>query len=145
MQLCSNTISAYSMAQPIANSIKQVRPEVPIIMLADNLELPDGALNCVDAVVTKADGAHFLWATVHFVLNVKRDLSQERKEQARRLRICVSSADPAAFCPVGIKPLSARMSKRKILFRHECGEPSVTEPSSFDRLQLIFISLRRLF
>jgi DNA-binding response OmpR family regulator len=68
----------------IANSIKQVRPEVPIIMLADNLELPDGALNCVDAVVTKADGAHFLWATVHFVLNVKRDFVQERKGTSKK-------------------------------------------------------------
>src|SRR5580700_2271307 len=73
----------------IASSIKQVRPDVPIIMLADNLELPDGALNCVDAVVTKADGADFLWATVHFVLNVKPTLPQERKEvkKAASLRL----------------------------------------------------------
>jgi DNA-binding response OmpR family regulator len=55
----------------VAGAIKQVRPEVPIVMLTDDLELPDGALKSVDAVVTKADGAHFLWATVHFVLNVK--------------------------------------------------------------------------
>ena len=55
----------------VANAIKRVRPTIPIVMLADNLELPDGALNSVDALVTKSDGAHFLWATVHFVLNVK--------------------------------------------------------------------------
>jgi DNA-binding response OmpR family regulator len=67
----------------IASSIKQIRPEVPIVMLADNLELPDGALNFVDAVVTKADGPHFLWATVHFVLNVKPALPQERKGTTR--------------------------------------------------------------
>jgi DNA-binding response OmpR family regulator len=65
----------------IASSIKQVRPEVPIIMLAENLELPDGAWNFVDAVVTKADGPHFLWATVHFVLNVKPAV--ERKGTTR--------------------------------------------------------------
>ena len=55
----------------IANEIKQVRPEIPIIMLTEDLELPDGALNSVDAIVTKDDGPHFLWATVHFVLNVQ--------------------------------------------------------------------------
>jgi DNA-binding response OmpR family regulator len=55
----------------VAGAIKQVRPEVPIVMLTDDLELPDGALKSVDAIVTKSDGAHFLWATVHFVLNAK--------------------------------------------------------------------------
>ena len=55
----------------IAEEIKQVRPKVPIVMLADHLELPDGALRSVDALVAKSDGPHFLLATVHFVLNVK--------------------------------------------------------------------------
>lgn len=55
----------------VASAMKQVRPKVPIVMLTDNLELPDGALKSVDAIVTKADGAHFLWATVHFVLTAK--------------------------------------------------------------------------
>jgi DNA-binding response OmpR family regulator len=55
----------------IAAEIKQVRPKVPIVMLADHLELPDGALKSVDALVAKSDGPHFLLATVHFVLNVK--------------------------------------------------------------------------
>src|SRR5271163_1041222 len=55
----------------VANEIKRMQPTIPIVMLADNLELPDGALNSVDALVTKSDGAHFLWATVHFVLTVK--------------------------------------------------------------------------
>src|SRR5208283_2679280 len=61
----------------VANEIKRVRPTIPIVMLADDLELPDGALKSVDALVTKSDGAHFLWATVHFVLNVKPTLSDE--------------------------------------------------------------------
>jgi DNA-binding response OmpR family regulator len=62
----------------IAHEIKQVRPEVPIVMLTDDFELPDGALKSVDAIVTKADGAHSLWATVHFVLNMMPDVPGER-------------------------------------------------------------------
>jgi DNA-binding response OmpR family regulator len=61
----------------LAAEIKQVRPEVPIIMLIDHLELPDGALKSVDALVTKSDGAHLLWATVHFILTVKLAQRQE--------------------------------------------------------------------
>jgi DNA-binding response OmpR family regulator len=74
----------------IAADIKNVKPEIPIVMLADHLELPDGALKSVDALVIKSDGAHFLWATVHFVLNVKptqrRDgtLKAQRESQLRR-------------------------------------------------------------
>ena len=74
----------------VVGAIKQVRPEVPIVMLTDDLELPDGALKSVDAIVTKADGAHFLWATVHFVLNVKRALPQEGRgttQTTARLRL----------------------------------------------------------
>jgi DNA-binding response OmpR family regulator len=67
----------------VANEIKRVQPTIPIIMLADNLELPDGALNSVDALVTKSDGAHFLWATVHFVLNVKPAQSREAKHESQ--------------------------------------------------------------
>jgi DNA-binding response OmpR family regulator len=63
----------------VAHEIKRLRPEVPIVMLTDDIELPDGALTSVDAIVTKADGAHFLWATVHFVLNVKPAQRLEKK------------------------------------------------------------------
>jgi len=57
----------------VATEIKKANPQLPIVMLAEHLELPDGALKSVDAIVTKDDGVHFLWATVHFVLNVKRN------------------------------------------------------------------------
>lgn len=67
----------------IAAEIKQVRPEVPIVMLTDHLELPDGALKSVDALVVKADGVHFLLATVHFVLNVKPLQSREGKTRSQ--------------------------------------------------------------
>jgi DNA-binding response OmpR family regulator len=55
----------------VATEIKKVKPQIPIVMLTEHLELPDGALRSVDALVTKSDGVHFLWATVHFILHVK--------------------------------------------------------------------------
>ncbi len=61
----------------VAAEIKKVKPQIPIVMLVDSLELPDGTLKFVDAFVTRSDGAHFLWATVHFVLNVKRERRQQ--------------------------------------------------------------------
>jgi DNA-binding response OmpR family regulator len=61
----------------VAAEIKKVNPQLPIVMLVDSLELPDGTLKFVDAFVTRSDGAHFLWATVHFVLNVKRQRRQQ--------------------------------------------------------------------
>jgi len=67
----------------VANEIKRLRPTIPIVMLADNLELPDGALNSVDALVTRSDGAHFLWATVHFVLNAKPAQNREGKHESQ--------------------------------------------------------------
>lgn len=63
----------------VADEIRQVRPQLPIVMVADHLDLPDGALKSVDALVIKSDGPHFLWATVHFVLNIKPDQRLEGK------------------------------------------------------------------
>jgi len=55
----------------VASEIKQVRPQVPIVMVCDNLELPDDALKSVDAFVIRSDGRHFLVAIIHFVLSVE--------------------------------------------------------------------------
>ena len=55
----------------VAAEMKKVKPQVPIVLLTNHLELTDGALQSVDALVTKSDGPHFLWATVHFMLNGK--------------------------------------------------------------------------
>lgn len=55
----------------VADRIKQARPEVPVVMVSDHLELPTDALKSVDALVVESDGPHFLLATVHFILNVK--------------------------------------------------------------------------
>jgi DNA-binding response OmpR family regulator len=73
----------------VAAEIKKAKPQLPIVMVADDLELPEGALRSVDALVTKADGPHFLWATVHFVLNVKPTQRREgtlRAQKAAHLR-----------------------------------------------------------
>jgi CheY-like chemotaxis protein len=67
----------------VAAEIKKVKPQLPIVMLADHLELPEGALKSVDALVTKSDGAHFLWATIHFVLSAKSGRSLEATLQAQ--------------------------------------------------------------
>lgn len=67
----------------VATEIKKAKPQLPIVMLADHLELPDGALKSVDAIVTKADGAHFLWATVHFILNVKPNPREQTRLSTR--------------------------------------------------------------
>lgn len=55
----------------VASEIKQMRPQVPIVMVCDNLELPEDALKSVDAIVVRSDGHHFLVATMHFVLSVE--------------------------------------------------------------------------
>jgi CheY-like chemotaxis protein len=56
----------------VAHEIKQVRPQLPVVMLAERLDFPDGALKSVDALVAKSDGPHFLLATIHSVLQTKQ-------------------------------------------------------------------------
>jgi CheY-like chemotaxis protein len=58
----------------VADEIKQIRPQLPIVMLAENVDLPQGALKSVDALVTKSDGPHFLLATLHSMLQLKPQL-----------------------------------------------------------------------
>ena len=55
----------------VAAEIKKVKPQVPIVMLAEDVELPDDALKSVDALVAKSDGPHFLLASIRSVLDVK--------------------------------------------------------------------------
>lgn len=68
----------------VADEIKQVRPEIPIVMLTESLDLPNGALKSVDVLVTKSDGPHFLLAAVHFMLNVKPAQRRETPANLRR-------------------------------------------------------------
>ncbi len=53
----------------VASVIKQVKPEVPIVMLAEHIDLPEDALKSVDALVVKSGGPHFLLTTVRSVLS----------------------------------------------------------------------------
>ena len=76
----------------IATEIKKAKPKLPIVLLVDHVELPDGALNSVDALVTKADGAHFLWATVHFILNVKPGKQATLSEKALSEKVLTEKA-----------------------------------------------------
>ena len=62
----------------VADEIRRVRPNIPIVMLADPVELPYEALKSVDTLVDKSAGAHFLWAPVHFLLTNKADTGSVR-------------------------------------------------------------------
>jgi DNA-binding response OmpR family regulator len=72
----------------VADEIKQVRPHIPVVMLADPLGLPHAALKSVDTLVDKSDGPHFLWAALHFLLSTKaqqgRSMIEARTLQGRR-------------------------------------------------------------
>jgi DNA-binding NarL/FixJ family response regulator len=56
----------------VADEIKQVRPQIPIVMVADPLELPEGSLKSVDAIVARSAGPYSLLETIHSVLQTKR-------------------------------------------------------------------------
>src|SRR5712692_4610362 len=49
-------------AATVAAEIKKIKPQVPIVMLADTVKLRDDALISVDALVYASDGPHILWA-----------------------------------------------------------------------------------
>ena len=55
----------------VADEIKRVKPRLPIVMLAESLELPEDTLKSVDALVTKHDGPRFLLEAIHTVLQAK--------------------------------------------------------------------------
>ena len=52
----------------VADVVKQVMPHVPIVLIADNMELPAGTLKSVDVVVAKSDGPSCLLESIHSVL-----------------------------------------------------------------------------
>ncbi len=63
----------------VAAEIKKVKPQVPIVMVAQDLELPVSALRSVDAVVARGDGPDLLLATIRSVLDVKGTPRGEEK------------------------------------------------------------------
>lgn len=70
----------------IAAAIKQVRPEVPVILLADNADLFTDDLKSVDALVRRSDDAHVLLAIIHFVMSVKPRTNVRHKSRSRAAR-----------------------------------------------------------
>jgi DNA-binding NarL/FixJ family response regulator len=61
----------------VADVVKQVMPHLPIVMIADNMELPAGTLKSVDVVVAKSDGPRLLLESVHSVLQTGRALQPD--------------------------------------------------------------------
>ena len=93
----------------VADEIKQVKPHLPVLMVADPWGLPHGALKSVDTLVDKADGPHFLWAALHFLLTTKaqQDISvvdvrtmqgRRRGETRTRKRAIPSNEVAPAYC-----------------------------------------------
>jgi DNA-binding response OmpR family regulator len=76
----------------VAAEIKKVKPQLPIVMLAEHRELPDQALRCVDAVVSKSDTDRSLLATVRSILNSDLGRSSQRT---------LSSLEPVPFDGAG--------------------------------------------
>ena len=93
----------------VASEIKQVQPEIPIVMLAEHAELREGALQSVDVLVSTSDPPHFLWAAVHFLLTVKPG---ERRKEKIRERLPASlyrpaNSGPGKRFPGKVSPLAA--------------------------------------
>ena len=83
----------------IADEIKKVRPRLPIIMLAESLELPDGALKSVDALVTNCDGPRFLLEAIHTVLQAK-DRQHLDTASAEQMEQREQEAMPVTKCQI---------------------------------------------
>jgi len=56
----------------VADVVKQAMPHLPIVLIADNIELPAGTLKSVDVVVAKSDGPSRLLESIHSVLQNRR-------------------------------------------------------------------------
>jgi DNA-binding response OmpR family regulator len=100
----------------IAHEIKHVRPDVPIVMLADRAELPGGALKCIDAVVANSDEPHLLLATVHFVLNVKprASVGHRPRRSSRRVSAPEDSSRRTSERALGMEPFHSGQTRRPV-------------------------------
>jgi DNA-binding NarL/FixJ family response regulator len=67
----------------VADEIKQVKPQLPIVMVADHLELPVDSLKSVDAVVAKSDGLSYLLETIQSVLQIRRSPQPDASVKSR--------------------------------------------------------------
>lgn len=52
----------------VAAEIKKIKPKIPIVMLAEEIEPPPDALHSIDALITRSDGPLSLLSTIRSVL-----------------------------------------------------------------------------
>jgi two-component system alkaline phosphatase synthesis response regulator PhoP len=83
----------------IANEIKQVRPETPVVMLANHADLPGGALKSVDAVVATSEGLQSLLRTVREVMKVRSEPGGEGKQRQAGTSKSVTKEGDTLFSP----------------------------------------------
>jgi DNA-binding NtrC family response regulator len=105
----------------VADEIKHVRPHVPVVMVADPRELPDGALRSVDTLVDKTDGPHLVWAALHFLLTTRaqqdrsmveaRTTQEDRFGRTRTRKRAIRSSHLAAVPGSQARPFSAALWK----------------------------------
>jgi len=89
----------------VAAEIKKTRPQIPILMVVDRLDVPEGALRSVDMVVAKLDGDHFLLSAVRSVLEAK-PLSPDKTRKSRRRR--AASRESTRSRTADLKPTARR-------------------------------------
>jgi DNA-binding NtrC family response regulator len=100
----------------VAAEIKQMRPRVPIVMLADHPELPEDALKSVDVLVANSGVPQFLSEADRLALSHKLDQGRDRTMNDRPSQ----KTDSEKYACRGArdrKPLCLRKMTRKILPR----------------------------
>jgi len=81
----------------VADEIKQVRPQLPIVMLADHAEFPREVLKSVDVLVAKSDGPHSLLATIQAVLGTEQSQECERAPELLTPSAGVNMPNPSTL------------------------------------------------
>jgi len=113
----------------VASEIKRVKPELPIVMVCDNVELPNDALKSVDAIVVKSDGQHFLVATIHFVLSVEWE--QQHTARTAAPRTAIQPTGQAARNNDHARLVAPHAKAGTQLSPRGCGDAFLTERASF--------------
>jgi DNA-binding response OmpR family regulator len=78
----------------VAAEIKKTHPQIPILMVVDRSDVPEGALRSVDMVVAKLDGDHFLLSAIRSVLEPK-PLSPDKTRKSGRRRAASRRSTPS--------------------------------------------------
>jgi DNA-binding response OmpR family regulator len=78
----------------VAAEIKKTRPQIPILMVVDHLDVPEAALRSVDMVVARFDGDHFLLSAVRSMLEAK-PLSPDKTGKSSRRRAASRRSTPS--------------------------------------------------